>query len=213
MTNQTSDTARRRRPLLLGVAVAVVALLVAAVIAASLSAAPGATAPSGSPTPTASADPDVTATPTPTPSESPDPEETAEPDPTSTPEPLDGSAEVEDGVTLEVAKLEAVAGEASQPGEVAGPSVRFTLRVHNDTDAAISLTTAAVNVYYGEDQTPAIQLLNPGGTPFPQSVKADSRAEGVFVFSVPVESRDRVRLTVDYSVDEPQLVFEGPAPR
>jgi hypothetical protein len=216
MTTSTAQNSRpsRRRPLSIGLAVLVV-LLIAAIVAIALT---SQGAGRGTATDTSAPDPSSTPTAADTSPATPSPTASApsEPDPRPTngrPLPFDETAEVQNDVVLQLAELESVAGEASQPGEVAGPSLRFTVRVENRSDSEVSLVTAAVNAYYGEELTPAIPLQNPGGRPFPESVAAGESADGVFVFSVPAESRDIVRLTLDFSVDEPLIVFEGSAPR
>jgi hypothetical protein len=115
-------------------------------------------------------------------------------------------------VTAGVTSVESVQGTAEGPGEVAGPAIRFVVTVTNNSASTLSLRTAVVNVDYGADRTPAAELSSPGGSPFPEEVPAGSSATGTFVYTVPIEERADVRITVDYSVDVPPLVFAGPVP-
>jgi hypothetical protein len=117
------------------------------------------------------------------------------------------------GVTFSISGLEAVQGVANGPGEVGGPALRFTLNVRNDTAAAVSLTSTVVNLFAGPDRAPAVELGEPGGVPLPESVAPGASATGVFVFTVPVELRNQVQISVDYAVDAPVVLFEGAAPR
>lgn len=117
------------------------------------------------------------------------------------------------GVVVSIDSLEAVEGEAQGPGEVGGPALRFTLTMRNDGDAPVSLTSTVVNVYAGPDQAPAVDLRGPGGVPLPDEVGAGATVSGVFVFMVPLEQRDQVRIGVDYTVGVPIVVFEGAGPR
>ncbi|WP_285036428.1 hypothetical protein [Plantibacter sp. ME-Dv--P-095] len=126
---------------------------------------------------------------------------------------LDDTAPVTDAVSVRIESLEAVDGEASQPGEVAGPSIRVTIAFTNSGSEAYSLAGAVANAYYGSDLTPAIELAAPGGVPFPEQVAAGETVRGTFVFNVPEDARDAVRVTVDYAAAEPAVVFEGAAPR
>lgn len=126
---------------------------------------------------------------------------------------FDGSAPVADGVTVAIESLEAVEGEASQPGEVAGPSIRVTIAFTNTGSEAYSLSGAVANAYYGADLTPAIELAAPGGVRFPDQAAAGETVRGTFIFNIPEDSRDAVRITVDYAAAEPAIVFEGAAPR
>ncbi len=71
------------------------------------------------------------------------------------------------GVAVKVSQVEKVDGEARLPGEVGGPSLRFTVTIDNDSPAALDLRTVVVNAFYGADRTPAIALLGPGTEQFP----------------------------------------------
>jgi hypothetical protein len=117
------------------------------------------------------------------------------------------------GVTFSISGLEAVDGVANGPGEVAGPALRFTLNVRNETAEPVSLVATVVNLFAGADRAPAAELGEPGGVPLPESVAPGGTATGVFVFNVPTDQRDQVQISVDYSVDAPIVLFEGAAPR
>ncbi len=112
-----------------------------------------------------------------------------------------------------VSGLEAVEGAAQSPGDVAGPSVRVTLVVTNDSAATIDLSTAVTNMFSGAERSPASELAGPGAQALPGTLAAGSSATGVFVFSIPTDQRDNVTITFDYSVDVPIVVFTGAAPR
>jgi hypothetical protein len=116
-------------------------------------------------------------------------------------------------LTATVVKMDAVTGTADGPGEIAGPSVRFTISISNTTGKTFVLSNTVVNAYYGTAATPAVQLRRPGGKDFPASVKNGSSATGVFVFNIPEASRSKVKVTVDTSVQNPVVAFEGSAPR
>lgn len=55
------------------------------------------------------------------------------------------------GSVDEVTRLEAVEGEATGPGEVAGPAVRFRLVIRNGSDQEVPLGATVVNLYYSKD--------------------------------------------------------------
>jgi hypothetical protein len=74
------------------------------------------------------------------------------------------------------------------------------------------LTTAVVNLTFGADNTPATGLSGPGAASLPQEVAAGQTASGVYVFNVPSDQRDLVRVWVDYRLGLPVVVFEGAAP-
>jgi len=117
------------------------------------------------------------------------------------------------GVVFGIDSLEAVDGVAQGPGEVGGPALRFTLTMRNDTDAEVSLAATVVNLYAGADQLPMVDLREPGGIPLPETVAAGATVTGVFIFAVPTDQRDQVKIGVDYVVGVPIVVFEGSAPR
>jgi hypothetical protein len=203
-----TEARTRRRGVVILVVVVVVAVVVALVAWSVTSNAP-------SPSATASASTSPTdAAPTPSASAS-APAESAEPDSgevTVDIREFDETAPISDEVSVALSDLEAVEGEASMPGEIAGPSIRFTVTFTNDSDKAYSLLGALPNVYFGPDQVPAIELAEPGREPFPEEVAPGKTASGTFIYNVPVDMRDQVRITVDYEAAEPALVFEGAAP-
>lgn len=204
----------RRRALVVLVSVVVVALVAALVIWSVTSA--NSPAPGAAPTGSASASPSAGTDDT---SDEPEPSGSA---PADDPEAggevtddireFDEEAPAGEAVTVALSDLEAVEGEASAPGEIAGPSLRFTVTFTNEGDSAYSLVGAVTNVYYGDEQIPAIALAEPGGSDFPSEVAAGESAAGTFIYNVPADERDQVRITVDYDAAEPALVFEGSAP-
>jgi hypothetical protein len=158
------------------------------------------------------------------PSEEPAPEEGTEPPaaeppveaaalPELPPVPLTEDVAPVPGIVVGIDELESVTGEAQGPGEVGGPALRFTLTLRNDGDTAVSLESTVVTVYSGPDQIPAQDLMGPGGVPLPAEIGAGATVTGVFVFTVPPDNRDQVRIGVDYTVGVPIVVFEGAAPR
>ncbi len=78
----------------------------------------------------------------------------------------DQTVQAPDGVTVRLAQVEHVEGEAVAAGETSGPAVRLTVEVTNGTDAPLDLSYAVVNAYTGEDRAPAGRLVQPGGQPF-----------------------------------------------
>ena len=168
------------------------------------------TTPSKSSTPSASS----TGSPSPAPSASGTSSATpsAVPSASATSAPIGGAGTIKPGLTAQITKFEAVDGVAKTPGETSGPSVRFTVTITNAGSLAESLATTVVTVYYGADRTPALQLSEPGGTDMPASVAGNTTATGIYIFTIPVDQRNNVRLEVDYSVKVPPLVFQGALP-
>lgn len=224
----TGATPRRWRWIGIGGVTGIAVLLLAATVwlsqggGSSVAGATGASSPQD-PTGATSATPDPSGTPIETPAAEPtEPASTGMPAPEATdvaaplaelpPVPLTEQVAPVPGVVFGIDGLEAVEGIAQGPGEVGGPAVRFTLTVRNDTDAPVSLVATVVNLYAGSDQLPMVDLREPGAVPLPEDVAAGGTVTGVFVFAVPVEERDQVKVGVDYTVGVPIVVFEGQAP-
>lgn len=116
-------------------------------------------------------------------------------------------------VTARLTRIEAVEGVAVGPGQIAGPSLRVTLEVRNQTAEPISLTAALVQLYYGEDATPADSLSGPGVSEFSGTLDPGETATGVYVFRTPEDQRDVVQVTFGYEPGGDKVAFEGSAPR
>ena len=203
-----------RRSLLLGAAAALVVAVVVGLVLA-FSGDDGASATPPAPT-------EATATAAPTPAEvelaptAPTPEPTgptsdADALPPSLPAVgLDQPAAVGNGITAVVSSLEAIDGTAQGPGNVAGPALRATVRITNGTPDPVSLDAVVVDLATGSDLSPASPLDDPSRSPFSGTVAPGGTAEGVYVFTVPVDDRADVTLSVGYQAGAPFLVFTGP---
>ena len=112
----------------------------------------------------------------------------------------------------DVTDMKAVQGAAHVPGEIAGPSVRFTVRITNGTADTVDLSKTVVTAYYGADKTPANELTGSGAHAFPASVKPGHTVSGAFVFTIPSSERSTVEVAVDTSVANPVVAFKGSAP-
>lgn len=210
---------RPSRSLVIGIVIAivVVVVIVIAVVVAGLGSAPastGAGAPDansegtdagGTPLPVDGAGAPSVAGPTTDPSDPAQPVEQA-------PVPLDSPAAVAEGLTVSISEITSVDGVASGVGEVGGPSLKFTVSATNSGTDAVPLETAVVDLTYGTNQTPSNELVS-ASIPLPAEVGPGQVVTGTYVFVVPSESRDDVRITLDYRAGSPVAVFEGAAPR
>lgn len=122
---------------------------------------------------------------------------------------LEETAPAGSGVSASVERIEAVAGEARGPGEIAGPALRVTIRVRNDSDRELRTELGLINLYYGADRTPASLLSGPGAVAFPPTIAAGGTGEGTSVFNVPADARDRIAIEFSYSTDVPVVIFSG----
>jgi hypothetical protein len=133
--------------------------------------------------------------------------------PTSDPHPFDAPAEITSGVSATVGSLTAVTGVASGVGETGGPAVRFEVTITNNSAETIDLQNVRAVVDYGSDLTPASELSGgPDIVAFPASLEAGASATAAYVFTVPVEGRSDMRVTVDYLASVPFALFVGAAP-
>jgi hypothetical protein len=200
-------TSGRRRAIIVAVALLVVVGLVVVLVLATRSGS-GSTGASPSEEPAFPSDPSATSTPV----TSQDPLEGQAPPEEAAPVAIDATAEPVPGVVTSIGDLAAIDGVADGPGEVAGPALSFEVTVRNDTDEAVSLASTVVTVSTGEDRLPA-DALTTGATALPAEVAAGASATGTYVFTVPVDRRDDVRIAFDYLVGTPVVVFAGEAPR
>ena len=179
----------------------------AVAVPAATASAPVVTAPTATPTDTSTPAPTATATATAKPAAAPTPQPTRTATiskPTAVP--------IKKELSATVVKMDAVTGTADGPGEIGGPSVRFTIKIVNTTGKPFVLSNTVVNAFYGTAATPAVQLRQPGGKDFPASVSDGASATGVFIFNIPAADRSDVKVTVDTSVQNPVIAFQGSTP-
>lgn len=197
---------RTRKTILIAVG-AVLVVVVAGVI--WFLAAQGAQ-PNGEPEPVASTSvpPTPSVFPTPTPGST--DVEPAESEPIEVD--IDEVATVVEGVTAEVVSMTAFESSSEQPGDLAGPALKVVVRVTNSTDAPLDLGGATVNLASGADQNPAPPLGDTVASGLPATLAAGESAEGEYSFSIPVDVRSEVGVTVDLLTGEPYVAFRGAAP-
>lgn len=174
----------------------------------------------GPSSPTASSDPDVpepTSSPTPIASASGTPA-TPKPAPRSTGQPipeelrsvaLSQPVAAPGDVKVSLVLIESVDAIGSAPGETSGPAIRVTVRIENDSKAALPGSYVAVNAYTGQDRAPAATIMHPGGDPFSGEIEPGKRAEGVYLFTLPESDRADVLIGVDYQAGKPTVTFRG----
>lgn len=134
----------------------------------------------------------------------------APPRPTTTVS-LTETVDLGDGVRATVTGTQAVTGKARGAGEISGPAVRFTLAVENNGSTALAMELALMNVYYGPDQTPARRLTGQGSRPLTDPIAAGESGEGTYVFAIPQDLRDELRVEFSYSTRAPVVIFVGSA--
>ncbi|MET1007941.1 MAG: hypothetical protein ABWX96_20485 [Propionibacteriaceae bacterium] len=127
---------------------------------------------------------------------------------TKEPVPLDKTGDFGTGLTVSLKDIKSVKGVAKAPGEIAGPAIKITLEATNDSKKDISLDTVTVAVSYGKDRSPAVELSD-GRRPFSGKLGGGDSENGVYVYTVPTDERDDVRVEVSYTGEAPTVAFEG----
>jgi hypothetical protein len=131
-----------------------------------------------------------------------------EPVQTMAPVPLQSVGDFKTGLTVELASITAVQAEAKAPGEISGPGLRVTVAAANDGQDAVSLDGVVVFLSYGSDRTPATQFGS-SSEPLAGDLSPGSSRQGTYVFTVPPDQRDDVRVEVSYTGSAPTVAFTG----
>jgi hypothetical protein len=131
--------------------------------------------------------------------------------PVADPVAIDQPASFTERVTAEVTKIESVEGEANGPGEIAGAALRISVTLTNNSQRPVDLDKSVVALFFGADDAPATELSGPGVERFTGTLRNGESASGVYVFRVPEDQRDQIRITVSYSPTDTAVAFEGAA--
>jgi hypothetical protein len=131
--------------------------------------------------------------------------------PVTDPVPVDQVGEFGDGVTVRLARLEAVEAEGSLPGEHSGPAVAVTVAITNGTTETIDVGTVTVDLVDARGRS-ASPVIDPEQPPLRGEVPAGATASGSYVFSLPPERRSEISVGVRYAASAPTVVFTGAAP-
>lgn len=127
---------------------------------------------------------------------------------TLAPVPLESVGDFRTGLTVELASISAVEAEAKAPGEISGPALRVTVEAANDAGEAVSLDGVVVFLSYGDERTPASQFGS-SSDPLVGDLAPGGSRTGTYVFSVPPDQRDDVRVEVSYTGSAPTVAFTG----
>jgi hypothetical protein len=121
---------------------------------------------------------------------------------------LQSDGELTSEVSVSLSSMKAVEGKAGGAGEVSGPALLFTVTIDNRSAKALNLSSTVVTVTYSSKLTPSSEFVSKRKG-FPTVVKAGAKATATYTFAVPLSQRSDVRVTVDYGVSVPSVVFEG----
>jgi hypothetical protein len=124
---------------------------------------------------------------------------------------MDAVAAFGDGVRARIVALQATDAVGRLPGERSGPAVLVTVEVENASAETINLDLVVVDLSTGEG-VPANLIADPEQVPLQGELPPGETREGAYLFTMPLEDRDDVRVSVAYSADAPTVVFAGGAP-
>lgn len=113
------------------------------------------------------------------------------------------------GVSARLVSIGAFDARAQGPGEISGPALAVTVELTNSGTTAVSVDTAAVNVYFGANGTPAVRMTDGTGTSLRGSLAAGDSARATYAFAVPADQRDTVTVAVSYLDGSGTAVFSG----
>ena len=122
--------------------------------------------------------------------------------------PLDAVADFGGQITTKLTDIAAIDAQARVPGELSGPALAITIEVSNDSTDPIGLDSVSVNVE-GNGGAPASPITTDPAAPFSGVLMPGEKKTGVYVFTIPVESRSDLSVTVLYSVGSPVVLFTG----
>jgi hypothetical protein len=207
------SVSRRRLALAGSALLVVVAVVVGVLLGTGGHRTPSAAGGTGAPAATAGAVPLATDAPTPPPTPVPTgPTRNVDrPAASLTPVALDHRAAVGNGISATIGSIEAIQGEGTGRGNVAGPALRVTVLLENGTSAPVSVDAVTVGLASGSDLAPASPLDDPSAAPFTGMLQPGKQATGVYVFSIPENRRTPVTVSVGYQAGAPIMVFRGSA--
>lgn len=127
------------------------------------------------------------------------------------PVPFDETTGFGDGMNVRIADVEAVQTQARLPGERSGPGIAVTFEMTNGSESVASLDGVTVDVVTS-DGASAIRILDPSREEFAGDLGPGESRSGTYVFTLPPEQRNDLRVHIKYSADTPVVVFQGNAP-
>jgi hypothetical protein len=130
--------------------------------------------------------------------------------PNLTPVALAQTSAYSNGVSARLVTIGAFDSQAHTPGELSGPALAVTVELANDGDAAVTLDTVGVNLYYGADGTPAVRLRDGSTAPMRGHLAPGDSVTATYSFSVPTDGRDAVTVAVSFAAGDGTALFSGP---
>jgi hypothetical protein len=130
--------------------------------------------------------------------------------PTNPAVPLDGTADFGDKILARLTDVKAVDATARVPGEISGAALAVTVEIANTSSDPIGLDSVTVNLT-GAGDVPAPPVTTDPASPLSGTLMPGEKKSGVYVFTIPADSRSSVGVTVLYSAGAPIVLFQGNA--
>ena len=123
-----------------------------------------------------------------------------------------GTGNFGDGVTVKITKIEGVKSAGSGPGEIAGaPSVAMTITLVNGTNQTDPAEHGRghCDLRQRPDAGQPLQTAAPSAPASAGTVAARQTAAGTYVFTIPVDQRGNVTVSMSYTANKPTVLFHG----
>lgn len=177
-----------------------------ATTAPSGSSSPTATSPASAPTAEAEPAESIAPLPPPTPPEGSQEQPIApEQEPVAPTETATGA----DGASVALVGTEGLEVVAQLPGEVSGAGIKVTVEITNTTDAPMNMDYVAVNLYTGDERTPALPIQSADSGGFMGELAVGDSATASYVFLLAEDARGDVLIGVDYLPGAATVTFRG----
>ncbi len=122
--------------------------------------------------------------------------------------PFTGRAALGGGVEATITDVRGVTVQSHIPGDIGGASVQVTIRIVNGSSKPLGVDDVVVNATDSAG-TPAAGVSTAPARPFRGAIAPGEQADGVYLFSIPVERRNPIQVTVDYAAGAPEARFTG----
>ncbi len=128
---------------------------------------------------------------------------------TAPPVALQAPAKV-DSVVVSLVTIQSLTVSANGPGEVAGPALAVTVKISNNSSAAVDVSHAVVTLLDSQGQVGTPTPESPAA-PFTGSVQPGASASGVYVFDIAQTQRNPINVYVTYTAGAATAHFVGNA--
>ncbi|MFK4789343.1 hypothetical protein [Microbacterium sp. ZW T5_56] len=114
-----------------------------------------------------------------------------------------------DGASVALVGTEALDVVGQLPGEVSGAGMKVTVEITNTTDAPMNMDYVAVNLYTGNERTPALPIPSADSGGFGGELAVGESVTASYVFLLDEDVRGDVLIGVDYLPGAATVTFRG----